>query len=195
MTKPSNDQAVIRRLWKADGPAYRDHLLRLDLDTRRDRFASMMSDGAVADYARRAITAKGFIFGAFIDGELRGVAELRPGADGGEPQAEAAFSVEKPYRRQGIGTTLFERLSRTARNRGIRRVQVRCLPHNRAMQGLARKVGAEVRRNGYDAEGYLTLDLPTPFSFWRETLDEAIDFSVAAINSGSRVALGVPRLR
>lgn len=190
----SNDQVLIRRLWKADGPAYRDHLLRLDLETRRDRFASMMSDGAVADYARRAITAKGFIFGGFVNGELRGVAELRPGPDGGEPQAEAAFSVEKTYRRQGIGTALFERLARTARNRGVRRVQVRCLPHNRAMQGLARKVGAEVRRNGYDAEGYLTLDLLTPFSLWRETLDEAIDLGVAALNSGNRVGIGVPKL-
>lgn len=194
MTKPNTDQVLIRRLWKADGPAYRDHLLRLDLDTRRDRFASMMSDRAVADYAARAITAKGFIFGAFIDGELRGVAELRPGGERGEVQAEAAFSVEKPYRRQGIGTALFERLSRTARNRGIRRVQVRCLPHNRAMQGLARKVGAEVRRNGYDAEGYITLDLPTPFSFWRETVDEAIDLSVAALNARSRPLIGSSRL-
>ena len=189
-----NDQVLIRRLWPDDGPAYRDHLLRLDHETRRDRFASMLSDGALADYARRAMTAKGSIFGAFINGELRGVAELRPGSDAGEPQAEAAFSVEKPFRRRGIGTSLFERLSRTARNRGIRRVQVRCLPHNRAMQGLARKVGAEVRRNGFDTEGYLTLDLPTPFSFWRETLDEAIDFSVNAFSS-RRGALCAPRLR
>lgn len=186
MHDPEKDHPLIRRLWQADGPAYRDHLLRLDLETRRDRFASMLSDGAVAAYARRAIVAEGCIFGAFIGGELRGVAELRPGGDGGEREAEAAFSVEKPYRRRGVGTALFDRLSLTARNRRIRRVQVRCLPHNRAMQALARKMGAEVRRNGYDAEGYITLDLPTPFSFWRETIDQAIDLSVAALSPANR---------
>lgn len=183
----SGRRAHIRRLWRADGPALRDHLLRLDLETRRDRFASALSDGAVADYARRAITAPGFVFGAFVGGELRGVAELRPLGEGaGARTAEGAFSVERPYRRQGLGTALFDRLALAARNRGIRRLQVRCLPHNRAMQALARKFGGELSLDGCETEGLITLDLPTAFSLWRETFDESVDLSLMALQNGGR---------
>ena len=62
------------------------------------------------------------IFGAFIDGELRGAGELRPLAPDqatapflvGPSKAEAAFSVERSYRRRGLGVQLFERLMRAA---------------------------------------------------------------------------------
>ena len=34
---------VVRRLWPSDMPAFRDHLLRLDAQSRHDRFAMAVS--------------------------------------------------------------------------------------------------------------------------------------------------------
>lgn len=187
------ERAHIRRLWRADGRALREHLLRLDLETRRDRFASALSDGAVADYARRAVVAPGLVLGAFVDGQLRGVAELRPLGEGPGPRAaEGAFSVEKPYRLRGLGTALFDRVSLAARNRGIRRLMVRCLPHNRAMQALAKKFGGELKLDRGETEGFITLDLPTPFSLWRETFDETVDLSLIALQRSGKAGPGAP---
>ena len=42
---------LIRKLWISEAEAYRDHLLRLDPDSRRNRFAGAVSDQFVSDYA------------------------------------------------------------------------------------------------------------------------------------------------
>ena len=42
---------VIRKLWIAQADLYRAHLLRLDLHSRRSRFAGAVSDQFLRDYA------------------------------------------------------------------------------------------------------------------------------------------------
>jgi len=44
---------VVRRLWPADFPALRDHLLRLDSQSRYDRFAMAVNDDFLMRYAER----------------------------------------------------------------------------------------------------------------------------------------------
>jgi RimJ/RimL family protein N-acetyltransferase len=179
---------LIRRLWTTDLPAIEAHFLRLDFETRRDRFMHAMGDAAMSAYARRAVRADGLMFGLFVEGELRGVAELRPASarrigTGLGQEAEAAFAIERPYRCAGLGTQLFRRLARAARNRAVRRLKVRCLAENRAMQALARKVGSDLVLAGFETSGELRLTDPTPLSIWQEGVEEGLDLTLAAASS------------
>ena len=45
--------ATVRKLWPTEGHLFRDHLLRLDRDSRRLRFAHGVSDSFIEDYAAR----------------------------------------------------------------------------------------------------------------------------------------------
>jgi hypothetical protein len=57
------------------------------------------------------------IYGFFVEGVLRGAAELRLLARAGE--AEAALSIERAWQSRGVGTALLERVLLAARNRKI----------------------------------------------------------------------------
>ena len=114
----------VRRLWPADMPLLRDHLLRLDSLSRHERFGGGMSDDFLIRYAQNCFGEGDLVFGAFIDGVMRGAAELRSNEAIWSEQApfqrhihaEAAFSVEEPYRRRGVGETLFRRVEQAASN-------------------------------------------------------------------------------
>jgi GNAT superfamily N-acetyltransferase len=113
---------LVRKLWVGEADAYRNHLLRLDAESRRSRFSGVVSDEFIRRYADSLITLKAVIYGFFADGCLRGVAEPRPLGVAGE--AEAALSVEKAWQRRGVAAALLERTLLTARNRGFKRVRV-----------------------------------------------------------------------
>lgn len=175
---------TVRRLWPSDRALVEAYFLRLDPETRAERFMGTLSDTAALAYARNALRADGLMFGGFLEGALRGLGELRPAGPRGPglilgPDAEAAFAVERGHRRNGLGQALFRRIVGAARNRGVRDLHVRCLPWNRPMQGLARKVGASLRIDGDEADGALHLASPTPVSLWQEGVAEAFDFTLA----------------
>src|SRR5882724_8624858 len=100
---------VIRKLWIDRAGPYRDHLLRLDADSRRNRFGGAVSDEFIINYIELSLGLDAVIHGFFVDGILRGVAELRPLGNGLVEEAEAAFSIEKPWQSHGVGTALLER--------------------------------------------------------------------------------------
>ena len=182
--------ATIRRLWSADREAFRAHLLRLDPQSRHERFHGGTSDEFLSHYADDCFRIGDVIFGAFVDGELRGAGELRPDRTGspifplvaGPRRAEAAFSVEHAYRRLGLGEALFARLVRAAGNHGVETIDLTCQADNKAMQNLARKFTAELHFNADQITGRLTARRPTPFSLWREASSDAGDFAVAMID-------------
>ncbi len=102
---------------------------------------------ATTSSRRHAASIGGFgvvVYGFFIDGTLRGAAELRPAAPLAR-EAEAAFSIEQPWQSHGVGSVLLERILLTARNRGIAALQMQCLGDNRRMQQLARKFDADLK--------------------------------------------------
>src|SRR5664280_1682457 len=77
MQEPLPDGGTIRKLWIGETDAYRDHLLRLDRESRHRRFSGALADEVIA---RHASTANGLgvvVHGFFVDGVLRGAAELR----------------------------------------------------------------------------------------------------------------------
>ena len=122
---------------------YRDHLLRLDAPSRRNRFGGAVSDDRIRDHVETSIGLNAVLHGFFVDGVLRGAAELRLiGSRFFSREAEAAFSVEAPWQSHGVGSVLLERTLLAARNRGIKRLQMACLADNRRM----RAAGAQIRR-------------------------------------------------
>ena len=119
---------TIRQLRPSDFPRFRDHLLRLDSRSRRDRFNGMLDDASVAAYADRCFTEGATVVGYVEGGLVLGAAELHEQPGDGEPTAEIAFSVEPHLQKRGIGGRLFERLIVQARGLGYTRLRVTTHP-------------------------------------------------------------------
>ena len=145
MSGQKAEEGIVRRLWPTETEKFRDHLLRLDRESRRTRFAHSVSDPFIAEYAGRMSELGSLVFGHVADGKVRGAAELRRLGDAWGDEAEAAFSVEKAYQDQGVGTELMGRVVRAARNRRIRRLYMSCFAENARMRAIARKHEAMLR--------------------------------------------------
>ena len=176
------DDGAIRKLWIGETDIYRDHLLRLDRDSRYRRFSGAVSDDFIA---RHAATANGLgviVHGFFVDGVLRGAAELRQGGRPFARRAEAAFSIEQPWQSLGVGTELLERTLLSARNRGVRLLRMECLAENRRMQQLARKFDAGLKFDFGSVVGEVEAPHPTPMSVWREVVADTHGFATAMLD-------------
>jgi GNAT superfamily N-acetyltransferase len=185
---------IIRRLWPVDAAAFRDHLLRLDAQSRHDRFSGGVSDEFLVGYAEHCFGAGDYVFGAFVDNQLRGAGELRA-ADAswseGAPfapraSAEAAFSVEEPFRRQRIGEHLFKRIVRAASNHGVETIEILCQADNRPMQKLAAKFSTQLRFEAHEVTGRLIARRPTAFSLWREASQDFADLASSLVDAQLR---------
>jgi hypothetical protein len=130
-------------------PLLRDHLLRLDAASRRDRFHGLLDDGFIERYAAKC-AGDGTVIIAYIeDGAVRGAAELHPPDQSPDALPEIAFSVEACVRRQGVGSILFKKLIAEARSQGYRSLRITTGAQNEAMRALASKFGAHLTfRNG-----------------------------------------------
>ncbi len=183
MQEPLPDGGSIRKLWVGETDAYRDHLLRLDQDSRQRRFSGAVSDDVIA---RHAATAQGVgvvVHGFFVDGVLRGAAELRQFGR----EAEAAFSIENPWQSQGVGSVLLERTLLTARNRGINSLHMQCLADNRRMQQLARKFEADLHFDFGSVVGEVDAPRSTPLSLMREAMADAHGVTASILDAQSRL--------
>ena len=96
MHEPLADGGVIRKLWIGEADAYRDHLLRLDPDSRHSRFGGGVSDEFIRDYVGTTFGLGAVVHGFFVDGMLRGAAELRPLGPAFAREAEAALLHREP---------------------------------------------------------------------------------------------------
>jgi GNAT superfamily N-acetyltransferase len=138
-------------------PLLRDHLLRLDPDSRHDRFNGFLDDGFIERYAAKC-AGDGTIIVAYMEnGMVRGAAELHPPEQSGDGLPEIAFSVESCIRRRGVGSLLFERVIAEARWKGYRRLRVTTGAQNHAMRALAAKFGANLVFERGESTG--TIDL------------------------------------
>ena len=187
MTEPLPSGGVIRKLWIGEAEDYRDHLLRLDARSRRNRFAGAVSDDFVRDYADLSFGIEAIIHGFFVDGALRGAAELRPIGTPVTREAEAAFSIEKPWQSHGVGSELLERTLLAARNRGLKFLHMACLADNKRMQQLARKFDAELRFDFSSVVGEVATARPTPVSLMREMLADGHGFATAMFDVQTRL--------
>lgn len=188
---------VVRRLLRSESGALHAHLMRLDPESRHDRFGMATSDAFIAQYVARSADLDDLIYGFFVDGELRGAGELRGlGPTGMEHwrAAEAAFSVERPWRGLGVGEALMGRIVRAARNRRAGTLYMSCLSRNRAMQALARRFSAELTFEAGETTTALAVEGPTPFSLIYEAMDEAAGFATAMLDLQRRALSRSARL-
>jgi GNAT superfamily N-acetyltransferase len=178
---------VIRKLWIGETQKYRDHVLRLDAESRRNRFAGGVSDDFIQRHAELTGGLDAIVHGFFIGGMMRGAAELRPLGLRFPRQAEVAFSVEKPWQSHGVGSALLRHTLLAARNRGYRHLHMACLADNRRMQQLARKFAAELTFDFESVIGEVEASRPTPLSLMRELMSDGHSFATAMLDLQSRM--------
>jgi GNAT superfamily N-acetyltransferase len=172
----------IRKLWPADFPAFRRHLLRLDAETRLARFGTAVNDAFLDAYADTAQRIGTVIYGAFIGPDMYASAELRSLFPLGDAMAEAAFAVEKDHRHHGLGSALMDRIITTAQNRGIGQLHMICMRGNTSMQRLAEKFGARITIDRNEATGEIEPAHPTPLSILDEAMHDTSDFVTAVLD-------------
>ncbi len=175
-------------MWLSEGDKFRDHLLRLDRDSRRTRFGMAVSDGFIIDYASRTGEMKCLVYGLFIDGEMRAAAEMRPVSDSWAADSEGAFSVEREHQNCGVGTELLGRIIRAARNRGVSKLYMNCLAENHKMQRICRKYEAELHFDHGEVVGRVLPALPSYASLWQEAIDDSNGFVLAVLDLPTRAA-------
>jgi len=177
----------IRKLWPTESEKFRDHLLRLDADSRRMRFAHGVSDGFIEDYASRLSDMGSVVYGFIVDGEIRAVAELRKLGNTWGREAEAAFSVEPGFQDRGIGSELMGRVIRAARNRGVMHLYMSCLAQNRKMQAIARKHSADLRFEYGEVVGDIVPQEPNYFSVLAEAVEDRVGYMLAVLDLQERL--------
>ena len=136
---------TIRILSASDVDQFQAHLLRLEAGCRRSRFGNVASDNFVRAYAARIDHSNTVVAACFVDGQMRGAAELRSLDATWSRAAEAAFSVEGHWQGQGIGTALMSHVIATARERSVEHVHLSCHAFNRKMQRMAARVAAKLK--------------------------------------------------
>jgi GNAT superfamily N-acetyltransferase len=146
-----------QRLWPGDEARMARHFQRLDPESRRFRFGRAVDDEALARYCAGTDWMGAIILGFVPDGELRGLGELRRLPGDGWRTAEFAVTVETPWRRRGLGSAFLRRLLALARNRGVETVCMLCLPDNRPLQRMARRLEAELEVGWGQVEGRIAL--------------------------------------
>jgi GNAT superfamily N-acetyltransferase len=172
---------TVRKLWFTETEKFQDHMLRLDVESRRMRFGMAVDDDFVRKYASQINRFRSVVYGFFMERDMCAAAELRMIGDSWHGEAEAAFSVEPDYQNSGVGTELLGRIILAARNRGVDRLFMNCLTENRRMQRVAKKYEAELYFDHGEVIGQLKPAFPTPASLWSEAMDNGSGFVMAVL--------------
>jgi GNAT superfamily N-acetyltransferase len=184
---PERLPGTIRKLWIGEADLLRDHLLRLDPDSRRSRFGSSANAYFIEQYTSHALTPESIVHGYFEDGVLRAAAELRAFGKPFPVDAEAALSVERPWQNRGVGSALLDRAILAAQNRGIRTIQLNCLLDNVRMQAVAKKHEALLRIRSDGVVGEVVNPFPTPLSVLRELIADGHGMTSVVLDLQSRM--------
>jgi GNAT superfamily N-acetyltransferase len=181
--------ASIRKLGPTEIHRFREHLLRLDKDSRRLRFAHGVSDSFIEDYAN-GINDGSIVFGYFEGGEVRAAAELRRlGTNSGwGEQAEAAFSVERAFQEKGLGSELMARIIRSARNRGVKHLFLSCLAENGKMLSIAKKHDATLHFEFGEVTSDIVPEEANHFSMMAEAVEDRVGYMLAVLDLQNRAA-------
>ena len=161
MTRPTASAArgSVRTLRQQEElPLLRDHLLRLDPESRHDRFHGFMDESFIERYAAKCADDGTVIIAYIEDGVVRGAAELHPPDRSPDAQPEIAFSVEATVRRQGVGSILFKKLIAEARAKVYRSLRITTGAENQAMRALAHKFGANLTFRHGESTGSIDLE-------------------------------------
>lgn len=187
MTERNILAGTVRKLWPTETEKFKEHLLRLDRDSRRLRFAHAVTDSFIEEYAAHAGETGSIVYALFEDEKIRAAAELKKTGDAWGREAEAAFSVERPYQNLGVGSELMGRVIRSARNRGVQHLYISCLAENGKMQNIARKYEAELRFEYGEVIGEIVPNNANYFSFLAEAVEDRVGFMIAVLDLQNRL--------
>src|SRR6202140_4482834 len=162
-------------------PLLRDHLLRLDRESRHDRFHGFMDDGFIERYAAKCASDGTIIIAYLEDGVVRGAAELHPPDQSPDALPEIAFSVEACVRRQGVGSILFKKVIAEARSKGYHSLRITTGAQNQAMRALANKFGAHLTFRHGESTGTIDLKPQSQPEFARLGIGTPVDAARAMI--------------
>lgn len=148
---------IIRTLSPREMPLLRDHLLRLDRDSRRNRFNGVVDDSFIEAYTAKCANDGTIVVAYLTNGEVHGAAELHQPEQSSDHLPEMAFSVEREVRRKGLGSLLFKKVLQAAERAGFARVRITTGSENEAMKALARKFGAHLTFGHGESTGIIEL--------------------------------------
>ncbi|GAC1507463.1 MAG: GNAT family N-acetyltransferase [Bradyrhizobium sp.] len=158
ITRSTVARGTVRTLRRQEElPLLRDHLLRLDPESRHDRFNGFMDASFIERYARKCAEDGTVIIAYLEGGVVRGAAELHPPDQSRDSLPEIAFSVEASVRRRGVGSILFRKLIAEARSKGYRSLRITTGAQNQAMRALATKFGAHLTFRHGESTGSIDL--------------------------------------
>jgi GNAT superfamily N-acetyltransferase len=173
----------VRTLYQQEElPLLRDHLLRLDPESRHDRFNGFMDDSFIERYAAKCADDGTVIIAYIEDGAVRGAAELHPPGQLPDALPEVAFSVEASVRRQGVGSILFRKLIVEAGRKGYRCLRITTGAQNQAMRALAGKFGARLTFRQGESSGNIDLKQQPQAEVARHAIATPADAARAMIN-------------
>ena len=66
LNDPLPDSGLIRKMWIGEAYKYRDHLLRLDPESRNRRFGGGVSDAYISNYVDTAMWLDSIVHGFFV---------------------------------------------------------------------------------------------------------------------------------
>jgi GNAT superfamily N-acetyltransferase len=181
--RPALAKGTVRILHQQEELALlRDHLLRLDADSRRDRFHGFLDDSFIESYAAKCADDGTIIIAYIEDGVVRGAAELHLPDQSQDAVPEIAFSVEARVRRQGVGSILFRKLIAEARSRGYDSLRITTGAQNQAMRALANKFGAHLTFRYGESTGTIDLKRQPQPEFTRPATAAPFDAVRAMVN-------------
>jgi GNAT superfamily N-acetyltransferase len=175
-SRPIQPRGYVRTLSQQEElPLLRDHLLRLDPESRHDRFNGFLDDSFIERYAAKCADDGTTIIAYIEDGVVRGAAELHPPDQSPDALPEVAFSVEASLRRHGVGSVLFKRLISEARWKGYSFLRITTGAQNQAMRALASKFGAHLTFRQGESTGTIDLQQQRQLEFPRPVMTMAAD--------------------
>jgi GNAT superfamily N-acetyltransferase len=146
------------------------HFQRMPADDLRLRFGRPLTPDVLSAYVDGIDFVRDAVFGVRDERrELVGVAHVAFDKD----LAELGLSVLPGFRKRGVGSALFERAARHARNRRVREFIMRCLMGNVPIMRIAQRYGMRVVAEAGEAAARLDLPGPTIASRVAELLAQA----------------------
>jgi GNAT superfamily N-acetyltransferase len=171
---------------------YRQHLLKLDTESRSMRFGTVLSDGAI-DKLCDTFQHDPDLHKIFViendELEVVGAGHIALVKD----NMELAFSVLTQYRAAGMGSALLKRCLLWCQAHNIKTGYMVCLTSNAPMRKLALKHGLTVsKQSSWESEALVTLPSADIYTHISDTVSSNIanwDHSAKVSRKFARLAL------
>jgi len=130
--------------------------LRLDPESRHDRFHGLWTDDFIERYAKKCADDGTVIIAYIENGVVRGAAELHPPINPGFA-AEIRSASRRAWRRQGVGSVLFRKLIAEARSKGYHSLRITTGFAEPGDAGARNKFGAHLTFRHGESTGSIDL--------------------------------------